>query len=60
MEELRSCPFCGHDAERIDLDDDETNPNYGGSFIMCPECLASSKIVFGEKVGLEEAWNRRV
>ena len=56
---LLSCPFCGGRAERIDLDDDETDPNYGGSFIHCPACLASSKLIFGEKVGLEEAWNKR-
>lgn len=55
---LKPCPFCGGKAERIDIywQDD---PNYGGSFIHCPECLASSKLIFGEKVGLEEAWNRR-
>ena len=57
---LLSCPFCGGRAERIDLDDDETDPNYGGSFIHCPDCFASSKLIFGEKIGLENAWNIRV
>ena len=59
MIDLKPCPFCGGRAERIDLDEDETDPNYGGSFIYCPDCLASSKLIFGEKVGLEEAWNNR-
>jgi len=57
---LLPCPFCGGESERIDLPaDDPTEPNAGGSFIHCPACLASSKLVFGEKVGLEEAWNAR-
>ncbi len=54
-DELLPCPFCGGKAERIDLDDDETDPNYGGSFIHCPDCFASSKLIFGEKIGLENA-----
>ena len=59
-EELKPCPFCGTAAERIDIDPtDENEPNAGGSYISCPVCLASSKIVFGEKIGLEESWNRR-
>jgi len=56
--ELLPYPFCGGKAERVNIED-EADPNYGGSYIACPECLACSKLVFGEKVGLEEAWNRR-
>ncbi len=56
---LLPCPFCGGAAERIDINA-EADPNYGGSYIACSNCLASSKLIFGEKVGLEEAWNNRV
>ena len=58
--EILPCPFCGGKAERIDIDaTDEAEPDAGGSFIQCSKCLASSKLVFGEKTGLEEAWNTR-
>jgi RecJ-like exonuclease len=59
--DLKSCPFCGSAAERIDIDaTDEFEPNAGGSYIACPNCYTSSKVVFGDKSGLEEAWNLRV
>lgn len=58
--ELKPCPFCGGPAERVNIDPtDEHEPNCGGSYIFCPSCLACSKVVFGEKIGLEEAWNMR-
>ena len=58
--ELRPCPFCGGQAERVNIDPtDEREPNAGGSYIVCVDCYACSKVIFGEKIGLEEAWNRR-
>ena len=58
--ELKPCPFCGSPAEMVNIDStDEHEPNCGGSYIFCPSCLTSSKVVFGEKIGLEEAWNMR-
>lgn len=56
---LEPCPFCGGQAKRIDVPSVEDGPNAGGSFIECQHCHASSKIVFGEKVGLKESWNTR-
>ncbi len=61
MDELKPCPFCGSAAERVDINaTDEFEPNAGGSYIACPNCYACSKVVFGDKSGLEEAWNLRV
>lgn len=60
MGRLKPCPFCGGKAERVDIDPtDEREPNAGGSYIACPNCYASSKVIFGDKTGLEEAWNLR-
>lgn len=56
---LKPCPFCGGEAERIDVPEDETEPNAGGSYIYCPRCLASSRIIYGDKSGLVESWNNR-
>jgi len=59
-EELKPCPFCGGEAKRIDID--ATNPSIpdaDGSYIACGRCYACSPIMFGEKTGLEESWNRR-
>lgn len=57
MSELKSCPFCGGVAARdIILED---GSNYGGEIIGCKRCLASTRVFFGEKEGLEESWNTR-
>lgn len=53
---LLPCPFCGGDAKRFEC---EETDNIGGDVICCTVCYASSKVIFGEKVGLEEAWNTR-
>ena len=58
--DLKPCPFCGGPAKRVDVE--ATNfsvANAGGSYITCQVCWACSSIMFGEKIGLEEAWNRR-
>lgn len=55
-EELKPCPFCGGEAERITLVDAE---NFGGDVISCKKCECCTRVVFGEKEGLVEFWNRR-
>ena len=56
QEELKPCPFCGGEAMRVTLDDDA---NFDGDVIVCTKCDACSRVVFGEKEGLVDAWNRR-
>lgn len=53
---LAPCPFCGGEAERITLEDEE---NFGGDVICCTKCQASSHVEFGFKENLVAAWNRR-
>jgi len=60
--ELRPCPFCGADAERVDFeppDVDENDENFGGSCIQCKRCNASTAVVFGYKQTLYSSWNER-
>lgn len=54
--ELKPCPFCGGEAERFTLQGEE---NFGGDVIACKKCEACTRVVFGEKEGLIESWNRR-
>ena len=56
--ELLPCPFCGGEAERVDIDDGETN--FGGSCICCKQCGASSPVHFDRKENLIASWNDRV
>lgn len=55
-EKLKACPFCGGEAERVDIEDGE---NIGGSFVHCTECDASGNIEFGFKENFISNWNRR-
>jgi Lar family restriction alleviation protein len=55
-QELLPCPFCGGEAERFTLEDDE---NLGGDVICCTDCQASSNVEFGFKENLVANWNRR-
>ena len=55
---LRPCPFCGGDAERIDVPD-EDEENAGGSCIQCKQCAASSALHFDRKENLYSSWNER-
>ncbi|MFO3723973.1 Lar family restriction alleviation protein [Pseudomonas sp. HLMP] len=55
---LLPCPFCGGEAHRFTIEDDQ-DPNHGGDVIVCRKCEACSRVEFGEKEGLEEAWNQR-
>jgi Lar family restriction alleviation protein len=55
---LLPCPFCGGDARRITISDDEPE-NAGGDVICCTICQASSHVEFGRKENLVALWNRR-
>jgi Lar family restriction alleviation protein len=55
--QLEPCPFCGGEAERLELTDED---NFGGSVICCKQCGASSSVHFDRKENLEDGWNRRV
>ena len=59
MGDLKPCPFCGGDVERITIEDDSDPANFGGDVIQCRNCLASSRVEFGGKENLSAAWNRR-
>jgi len=54
--ELKPCPFCGGEAERVDLYEGE---NQGASFICCTQCNASGNLEFGFKENFVSNWNRR-
>lgn len=54
--ELKPCPFCGGDAERVDIAEGE---NAGGSCISCTACQASGNVEFGYKENFVSNWNRR-
>ena len=55
-EALLPCPFCGGEAERLDIDEGE---NAGGSCICCKECMACGNVEFGFKENFVSNWNRR-
>lgn len=61
---LKPCPFCGGEAEIIQLDDEEAE-NFGGMAVECQTktCRASSALIFpcgdDPRPLLLERWNRR-
>ena len=61
--ELLPCPFCGGDAECA-YECDEDSPDFGGKFVHCKKCDASSTMIFplmdDVTLQLAEKWNRRV
>lgn len=58
---MKPCPFCGGEAERIDIPtDDEMDENAGGSCIQCNRCAASTALHFDRKENLVSSWNDRV
>lgn len=58
--ELLPCPFCGGEAEIVEFDDEEVEPdNFGGSCVSCTKCHASTAVVFGFKETLYSSWNER-
>ena len=56
---LLPCPFCGGMARRVTITDEAEVANIGGDVITCIDCDACTRVFFGEKEGLREAWNRR-
>ena len=56
VDALEACPFCGGEAERLELTD---AGNEGGSVICCKRCQANSHVEFGRKENLVSAWNTR-
>ena len=60
MSELKPCPFCGGKAQRITITDEAEFANVGGDIITCTKCDCSTRVFFGEKEGIEDAWNRRI
>lgn len=57
---LAPCPFCGGEAERVDIDPmQEEFANAGGSVIQCKSCGASSPVHFDRKENLDASWNTR-
>lgn len=56
---LLPCPFCGGEAERFTLPEDEFG-NGGGDVITCSRCQASSHVEFGRKENLVDRWNTRL
>ena len=58
--DLKPCPFCGGKAKQVDIcATDFSSANAGGSYIICQSCWACSAVMFREKAGLSELWNRR-
>jgi Lar family restriction alleviation protein len=55
---LKPCPFCGGEAERHTIGDEEPT-NRGGDVICCPDCGASSHVEFGRKENIVGLWNQR-
>lgn len=57
--ELKPCPFCGGEAQRVTLTEEDEPMNAGGDVITCLKCQASSHVEFGRKENLAECWNTR-
>lgn len=51
--ELKPCPFCGGEAERMDM------KSMRESCISCPSCGASTSLSHEDSAGFVMAWNRR-
>lgn len=56
VEGLRPCPFCGGEAEMVELNDEA---NKGGSVITCTRCQCSTAVHFDRKTNLVSSWNDR-
>lgn len=52
MTELKKCPFCGGEAELIEL----SNRDY---YVQCRKCKAEQGKVYRAKQTAIKAWNRR-
>ena len=60
MTNLKQCPFCGGEAERIDIPAEHDDiENAGASCIQSSRCAASTALHFDRKENLESSWNDR-
>jgi Lar family restriction alleviation protein len=59
VEGLLPCPFCGGEAEILEITEGDEVANIGGSVVTCRQCGASSPVHFDRKENLEDSWNRR-
>ena len=60
MSDLKLCPFCGGEAERVDRDAiDGSAEADGGSYIHCVRCDAATAIHYDRKENLVSSWNDR-
>lgn len=59
---LKPCPFCGAEAELVEIDD-MTDADCGGNFVACKACEASTNLRFSAGDDARplvcEQWNRR-
>ena len=59
MTDLLPCPFCGGEAKRIDVPNEDGIENAGASCIECTKCVASTALHFDRKENLVSSWNKR-
>ena len=59
-QKLLPCPFCGGEAERVDVPAEaDYDDGAGGSFIQCRRCVASTGLHYEFKENLVSSWNDR-
>ena len=59
MAKLKPCPFCGGEAELVDIDPAGMLGTYDPITVHCKECECNTNW-FSEEWEAIEAWNRRV
>lgn len=62
---LKRCPFCGGKAKHLQVDTVPINdPHFGGEYIECIKCKASTSIMFPLMDSIDELlaekWNNRI
>lgn len=59
MQELKPCPFCGHNAKMTTIENRRPRTvGLTGFFIKCSVCRATTGVEFVKEDAIE-AWNRR-
>lgn len=65
MTELKSCPFCGGDAELKTTINTKNFPTYQKAYVECKDCKAATDLFTDKNCNGQhifkaiEAWNRR-